>query len=255
MKLFDLAGRVAIVTGGNGGIGLALAQGLASAGAAVAIVGRNPDKGKAAVAALTASGAEAIFIEADVAHEDAVNRMAEVIAARFGGIDILVNNAGIHVAAAASAMSLEEWNADLNVNLTGSFLCSRAVYPHLLKRGGGKIINIASVGAFLGQPYAPNYAASKGGAISLTKALAVEWADQNIQVNAILPGLVLTDMTGPGKTAAPEFDKMVRQRTPAKRWGQPEDFQGVTIFLASQASAFVTGATIVVDGGYSLPLY
>jgi 2-deoxy-D-gluconate 3-dehydrogenase len=129
------------------------------------------------------------------------------------------------------------------------------VYPHLLKRGGGKIINIASVGAFLGQPYAPNYAASKGGAISLTKALAVEWADQNIQVNAILPGLVLTDMTGPGKTAAPEFDKMVRQRTPAKRWGQPEDFQGVTIFLASQASAFVTGATIVVDGGYSLPLY
>jgi 2-deoxy-D-gluconate 3-dehydrogenase len=255
MKLFDLTGRVAIVTGGNGGIGLGLAEGLAEAGATVAITGRNPRKGEEAVATLRALGAQVQFIEADIAHEDAIQRMAETVAERFGGIDILVNNAGIHVGNAASAMTLDEWNADLNVNLTGAFLCSKAVYPYLVARGGGKIINISSVGAFLGQPYAPNYAASKGGAISLTKALAVEWAAQNIQVNAILPGLVLTEMTGPGKKAAPDFDKMVKQRTPAKRWGHPEDFRGVGVFLASDASAFVTGTAIIVDGGYSLPLY
>jgi 2-deoxy-D-gluconate 3-dehydrogenase len=181
--------------------------------------------------------------------------MVETVADRFGGVDILFNNAGLHVANAANVMTGEEWNADVSVNLTGAFLCCQAVYPAMVARGGGKIVNIASVGAFLGQPFAPNYAASKGGVISLTKALAVEWAEQNIQVNAIVPGLVLTEMTGPGKQVAPEFDRMVKARTPAKRWGQPDDFRGVSVFLASEASDFVTGASIVVDGGYSLPLF
>ena len=255
MKLFDLSGRVAIVTGGNGGIGYGIAAGLAEAGAAVAITGRSAGKGEAAAAALCEGGADVLFVASDVADPEANLRMAEAVAARFGRIDILVNNAGLHVANAAAAMTLEQWNADFAVNLTGAFLCCQAVYPHLVARGGGKIVNIASVGAFLGQPFAPNYAASKGGIISMTKALAVEWAKDNIQVNAILPGLVLTDMSGPGRQVPAEFDRMVTARTPAKRWGQPDDFRGIGVFLASDASEFVTGAAIVVDGGYSLPLY
>lgn len=255
MKFFDLSGRVAIVTGGNGGIGYAIAEGLAGAGAAVAITGRNAAKGEAAAEQLRSAGARAIFVESDVADRDSNLRTVESVTGAFGDIAILVNNAGIHVANAADGMTLEQWDADISVNLTGAFLCCQAVYPSMVKRGGGKIINIASVGAFLGQPFAPNYAASKGGIISLTKALAVEWAKDNIQVNAILPGLILTEMTGPGKQVAPEFDRMVKSRTPAKRWGEPEDFQGVAVFLASDASAFVTGTELVVDGGYSLPLY
>jgi 2-deoxy-D-gluconate 3-dehydrogenase len=255
VNLFDLSGRVAIVTGGNGGIGYGIAQGLAEAGAAVAITGRDVAKGEAAAEALRGAGAEALFVPNDVADRASNLRMAETVADRFGGVDILFNNAGLHVANAANVMTGEEWNADVSVNLTGAFLCCQAVHPAMVARGGGKIINIASVGAFLGQPFAPNYAASKGGVISLTKALAVEWAEHNIQVNAIVPGLVLTEMTGPGKQVAPEFDRMVKARTPAKRWGQPDDFRGVSVFLASEASDFVTGATIVVDGGYSLPLF
>ena len=255
MRLFDLTGRVAIVTGGNGGIGLGIACGLAEAGATVAITGRNAAKGAEAVATLKNLGGDAVFIAADVAMKGDCARMAETVAERFGGIDILVNNAGIHVANIAAKMTLEEWDADFKVNLTGAFLCCQAVYPFLVKRGGGKIIAVASVASYLGQPYAANYAATKGGAISLTKALAIEWAGDNIQVNAILPGLVLTEMTGPGAKAAPEFDAMVRARTPAKRWGAPDDYRGVGVFLASSASDFVTGATIVVDGGYSVPLY
>ena len=255
MSLFDLSNRVAIVTGGNGGIGYAIAEGLTRAGAAVAITGRNAAKGNAAAEELRRSGAQALFVESDVADRDSNLRMVESVTNAFGDIAILVNNAGIHVANAADTMTPEQWDADLSVNLTGAFLCCQAVYPSMVRRGGGKIINIASVGAFLGQPFAPNYAASKGGVISLTKALAVEWAKDNIQVNAILPGLVLTEMTGPGKQVALEFDRMVKSRTPAKRWGEPEDFRGVGIFLASEASAFMTGAALVVDGGYSLPLY
>ena len=255
MKLFDLSGRVAVVTGGNGGIGYAMAEGLAQAGAAVAITGRNVEKGEAAAEQLRRAGARALFVESDVADRDSNLRMVENVTSAFGDIAVLVNNAGLHVANAADVMTSQQWDADISVNLTGAFLCCQAVYPSMVRRGGGKIINIASVGAFLGQPFAPNYAASKGGVISLTKALAVEWAKDNIQVNAILPGLILTEMTGPGKQVAAEFDRMVKSRTPARRWGDPEDFQGVAVFLASDASAFVTGAELVVDGGYSLPLY
>lgn len=255
MKLFDLSGRVAVVTGGNGGIGYAMAEGLAQAGAAVAITGRNATKGEAAAEQLRSAGARALFVESDVADRNSNLRMVESVTSALGDIAILVNNAGLHVANASNVMTSEQWDADISVNLTGAFLCCQAVYPSMVRRGGGKIINIASVGAFLGQPFAPNYAASKGGVISLTKALAVEWAKDNIQVNAILPGLILTEMTGPGKQVAPEFDRMVKSRTPVQRWGDPEDFQGVAVFLASDASAFVTGAELVVDGGYSLPLY
>lgn len=255
MNLFDLSGRVAIVTGGNGGIGYSIAEGLAQAGAAVAITGRNAAKGEAAVEQLRRAGAQALFVESDVADRESNLRMVERVTSTFGDIAVLVNNAGLHVANASNVMTSEQWDADISVNLTGAFLCCQAVYPSMVRRGGGKIINIASVGAFLGQPFAPNYAASKGGVVSLTKALAVEWAKDNVQVNSILPGLILTEMTGPGKQVAPEFDRMVKSRTPAKRWGDPEDFKGAAIFLASDASAFVTGAELVVDGGYSLPLY
>ena len=197
MNLFDLSGRVAIVTGGNGGIGYAIAEGLAQAGAAVAITGRNAAKGEAAAEQLRRAGARALFVESDVADKASNLRMVESVTTAFGDIAILVNNAGLHVANSADVMTSEQWDADMSVNLTGAFLCCQAVYPSMVRRGGGKIINIASVGAFLGQPFAPNYAASKGGVISLTKALAVEWAKDNVQVNAILPGLILTEMTGP----------------------------------------------------------
>jgi 2-deoxy-D-gluconate 3-dehydrogenase len=251
-KPFDLSGRVAIVTGGNGGIGLGMARGLAEAGAAVAIVGRNAAKSDAAVAELTQRGGKAISVMADVTDEFAVPAMVERTKKEFGRIDILVNNAGINVRKPPHALSIEEWDSVIKTNLTSVFLCSQAVHAAMKAAGGGKIINIGSMMSIFGASFAPAYAASKGGIVQFTRSCAVAWAADNIQANAILPGWIDTDLT---KRARQEIDGLhdkVLARTPAARWGAMDDFAGIAVFLASAASDFVTGAAIPVDGGFSV---
>jgi len=249
--LFDLAGRSALVTGGNGGIGLGIARGLAKAGAAVAIAGRNAAKTAAAKAELEALGARCEALEADVADPEACRRLVESAAERLGRLDILVNNAGIALGGRPERLALDDWNAVLQTNLTAAFVASQAAHPLMKAAGGGKIINIGSMYAIFGAPYVPAYAASKGAVVQLTKSLAAAWARDNIQVNAILPGWIDTEMTR-GARSAEAFDRAIVERTPAGRWGEAADFEGPAVFLASPASDFVTGALLNVDGGFSI---
>jgi 2-dehydro-3-deoxy-D-gluconate 5-dehydrogenase len=249
---FDLGGKVAVVTGGNGGIGLGMARGLADAGAAVAIVGRNEAKSNAAVADLTQRGAKAISVVADVTDHAAVAAMIDRTKRELGRIDILVNNAGINIRKAPHALAPEEWDSVIKTNLTSAFLCSQAVYPAMKAAGGGKIINIGSMMSIFGASFAPAYAASKGGIVQFTRSCAVAWAADNIQANAVLPGWIDTDLT---KRARAEIDGLhdkVLARTPAARWGLTADFAGIAVFLSSSASDFVTGTAIPVDGGFSI---
>ncbi len=252
MKLFDLTGRVAIVTGGNGGIGRGMALGLGQAGARLAIVGRNAEKNAAAVAALGELGADAIGLEADVTAEADCQGLVERTLTHFGRVDILVNNAGINIRKQPQDYTLAEWHAIVDGNLTSAFLCARAAYPALLKAGGGKIINKASLSAILGIPFAAPYGASKGGIVQLTRSLATAWAKDKIQVNAVLPGWIDTDLTRQARIDVPGLHDRVISRTPAQRWGTPEDFAGIAVFLASSASDYVTGAAIPIDGGYAI---
>ena len=250
-KAFDLSGRVAIVTGGNGGIGLGMAQGLAQAGAAVLIAGRNAAKNAAAVKALQALGAKAAAVRADVTVQAECRALIEAAGAEFGRLDILVNNAGTNIRKQPQEYTLDEWKAVLDTNLTSAFLCSQAAYPAMLKAGGGKIINIGSMLSIFGAAFAGPYGASKGGMVQLTKSLASAWAKDNIQVNAVLPGWIDTELTRAARRDVPGLHERVLARTPAGRWGDPADFSGVAVFLASGAADFVTGAAIPVDGGYS----
>jgi 2-deoxy-D-gluconate 3-dehydrogenase len=251
-KLFDLSGKVAIVTGGNGGIGLGMACGLAEAGADIAIVGRNEAKSNAAVADLKQRGVKAIAVTADVTDKSAVATMVERTVRELCRIDILVNNAGINIRKPPHALDIEEWDSVIKTNLTSAFLCSQAVYPAMKATGGGKIINIGSMMSIFGASFAPAYAASKGGIVQFTRSCAVAWAADNIQANAVLPGWIDTDLT---KRARQEIDGLhdkVLGRTPAARWGAIADFAGIAVFLSSGASDFVTGTAIPVDGGFSV---
>ena len=250
--LFDLHGKVAIVTGGNGGIGLGMAQGLAAAGAAIAIVARNEAKSNDAVADLRQRGAKAISVVTDVTDKAAVAAMIERVAGELGRIDILVNNAGINIRKPPHALELEEWNRVLDTNLTSAFLCSKAAYPAMKAAGGGKIINIGSMMSIFGASFAPAYAASKGGIVQYTRACACAWAADGIQVNAILPGWIDTDLTKRARQEVDGLHSKVLARTPAARWGAIDDFAGIAVFLASAASDFVTGTAIPVDGGFSV---
>jgi 2-dehydro-3-deoxy-D-gluconate 5-dehydrogenase len=245
---FDLTAKVAIVTGGNGGIGFAIAQGLADAGAAIVIAARDADKNARAVAALQQSGAKVLSIPTDVRDEASVQMMVSTAAEAFGQIDILVNNAGINIRKAPQAYTLDEWQQVLDTNLTGVFLCSRAAYPFMNKAGGGKIINIGSMTSIFGSNVSPAYAATKGGIVQFTKSLAIFWAKDNIQVNAILPGWIHTDLTA---SASSERYQFIRSRIPHGRWGEPDELAGAAVFLASRASDYVTGITLPVDGGYT----
>lgn len=252
MKAFDLSGRVALVTGGNGGIGLGMALGLAQAGASVIISGRNADKGEQACRQLRALGGEAVFLPADVTDEHACRSMVDGAARQWGRLDILVNNAGTANRKRPQDYTVEEWRRLLDTNLTSAFVCSQAAYPHLRDAGRAKIINIGSMMSIFGADFAAPYAATKGGIVQLTRALATAWADDHVQVNAILPGWIDTDLTRRGREQIPGLHERVMARTPAGRWGEPGDFAGIAVFLASAASDFVTGTAIPVDGGYSV---
>jgi len=249
-ELFDLKGKVAIVTGGNCGIGFGMARGLAKAGANIVVNGRDEEKSKAAAAELTAIGARAIAVTADVTSKEAVASLMDHVAREFGRIDILVNNVGRNIRKLPQALEIDEWHTVIDANLTSAFLCSKAVYPVMKAGGGGKIINIGSMLSSFGGSFAPAYAASKGGIAQFTRACACAWASDNIQANAILPGWI--DADGTRRARAEGLNERVLARTPAARWGEISDFAGIAVFLASAAADFVTGTAIPVDGGYSI---
>jgi len=251
MTHFDLTGCVAVVTGGNGGIGLGMAKGLAAAGASVVLAARNAEKGKAAAAELAASGTRSAFITLDVADEGSCRAMIEATLARFGRLDILINNAGTSVRKPPESYTAAEWHTVLDTNLTGALFCSQAAYAAMKQAGGGKIINIGSMYSIFGTSYGAAYAASKGALVQLSKSLAIAWAKDHIQVNAVLPGWIDTELTRGARRHVPDLHDRVLDRTPAGRWGIPEDLAGIAVFLAAPASDFVTGAAIPVDGGYS----
>lgn len=249
---FDLTGKVAVVTGGNGGLGLGMAEGLASAGATVAIAARNEAKAKDALERINGLGGRAVFVPIDVADRSSCFAMAQTVVAKLGRIDILVANAGIAISQRAETMEEEIWRQTIDINLGGSMFCAQAVHPHLKAAGGGKIIMLGSMTSIFGAAAAVAYAASKGGVVQLARSLAIAWARDNIQVNAILPGWITTDMVATAKAQNADFDKAIVARTPARRWGEPSDLAGTAIFLSSSASDFVTGTAIPIDGGYSI---
>ena len=252
MSRFDLNGRVAIVTGGNGGIGLAMAKALAEAGAAVVIAGRSVEKNERAVGEIEAAGsAHVISLVADLLLEDSAPRLVRGAVAEFGRLDILVNNAGINIRKRPEDYTLEEWHSVIDSNLTSAFLCAKAAYPELKRNGGGKVISVGSMTTLFGGSHLAPYSASKGGIVQLTRSLAVAWAPDNIQVNAILPGWIDTALTERAREEIPGLNERILARTPAARWGVPVDLGGIAVFLASGGSDFITGAAIPVDGGYS----
>lgn len=250
--MFDLKGRVGLVTGGNGGIGLGFARGLAKAGAAVMVAGRNAGKNEAAVAELKALGAEAASVVVDVTEEASIAAMVAETAKRFGRLDVLVNNAGINIRNRPEVYELADWHQVIATNLTSTMLASKAAHPLLKASGHGRVINNGSMLSIFGLPFHAAYGASKGGVVQLTKSLAVAWAPDGITVNCILPGWIDTDLTRKARTDMPQLNANVMARTPTGRWGSPEDFEGVAAFLGSDASAFITGVAIPVDGGFSV---
>ena len=254
--LFDLKGRVAIVTGGNGGIGLGIARGLASAGANLAIAARNEAKTADAVKGLQDEfGVKAIGVKVDVKEEKQIKDMAKKVLDEFGRIDILVNNAGTNIRKLPQDYVVDEWEEVLDVNLRSAFLCSQAVYPAMKAAGGGKIINIGSMTSIFGAAKVMLYSTSKGGIVQMGRCMANAWAQDNIQVNAILPGFINTDLTRLARKDIPELEERVTTRTPAKRWGEPDDLAGTAVFLASRASDFLTGVALPVDGGFSIAMF
>jgi 2-dehydro-3-deoxy-D-gluconate 5-dehydrogenase len=254
MNLFDLNGKVAVVTGGNGGIGLGMAEGIASLGANIVIAGRDEAKAATALAALRALNVRAEFVATDVTKKAECQALIAQAETLFGRVDILVNNAGSNIAKMPEEVTEDEWRSVIDANLTSAFLCSQAAYHAMRKVGGGKIINIGSMTSLFGVPFAVSYGAAKGGVMQMTRALATAWAKDNVQVNAVLPGWIHTDLTARIRHQRPELYESIRKRTPTDRWGEPRDLSGIAAFLASKASDFVTGTAIPVDGGYSIAM-
>ena len=252
MKLFTLKGKVALVTGGNGGIGLGIARGLAEAGASVMVAGRNREKTDAAVRELQALAPRSGGLDVDITDPKQVATMVADVVSRLGRLDILVNNAGVGIRKRPEEYTLDEYDKIVTTNMTATFLCCQAAYPELKRAGGGKIVNIGSMASIFGHTFALPYAASKGGVVQMTKSLAIAWATDNIQVNCILPGWIETDMTNAARQYLPDLYDRVLARTPAARWGQPADLAGTAVFLASPASDYVTGVSVPVDGGYAV---
>jgi len=247
---FHLDGRLALVTGAGSGIGLAIARGLARAGARVVINGRNIGKLEQAAATLLAEDIDAVTLPFDVTDESAVNAAMTTLARTHGAPEIVVNNAGTNLRQPLDAFTLEQWRALHAANLDGPFLVARAIVPAMKKRGRGKIVNVCSLASDLGRPNIVPYAASKGGLKMLTRALAVELAPFNVQVNGIAPGFFDTEMNAP-LVADAQFSAWVEKRVPAGRWAKPDEIAGAAVFLASAAADFVTGHMLYVDGGFS----
>lgn len=252
--LFDLTGKVAVVTGGNGGIGRGIALGLAEAGAAVAVLGRSEEKNQRVLSELKAIGVLSVAVKVDVTNRAELEPALNKVEGELGGISILVNNAGnVSLSGGVLLETPEAWDNVIETQLNAVFLLSKLAAKSMLSRKRGKIINIGSMYSYFGSGLIPSYSAAKGAIVQLTKSMAIELAPHNIQVNAIAPGWIETDMTAPVRTTAmkPMNDEILA-RTPAGRWGQAEEVAGTAIYLAGRASDFVTGETIRVDGGYAI---
>lgn len=253
-KAFDLTGHVGLVTGGNGGIGLGMARALAQAGASVAIWGTNNDKNEKARAELEALGGKVLALQCDVGDEKAVDDCFAQTVAKLGRVDSCFANAGVSGKGLKSflEMSSEEWDRVMRVNLDGAFYTLRAAARHMVARGGGgSLAGTASLAAIEGAPRSEHYAATKGGLISMIRALAVEFARHGIRANSILPGWIETDMTA-RSIGNEKFSGNVMPRIPMRRWGTGDDFGGIAVYLASSASTYHTGDTFLIDGGYAL---
>jgi 2-deoxy-D-gluconate 3-dehydrogenase len=250
LQAFSLEGQVAVVTGGNGGIGRAIALGLAGAGAQVAIWGRNSEKNAEALAALRAVGPRAVALPVDVADRSQLQPALAAVESDLGPVSIVVNNAAVAAFGGVLDLSPEDWDRVIETDLTACFLLAKYAAQSMVRRQAGKIINLASTYSLFGSAFAPSYSAAKGAIMQLTKSLAIELAPHNIQVNAILPGWIDTDLTGPIKDM-PLYQEILT-RTPAGRFGTPTECAGAAVFLASAAARFVTGTALVVDGGYAI---
>ncbi len=249
-RMFDLSGNVAVITGGNGGIGRGIALGLAEAGAAVAILARNEEKNRAVVAEIEKLGAKAIAIQLDVTKRAGLEPAMAAAERALGPVSILVNNAGISIQRSAMKHDAESWDRVIETNLNSCFFLSQIAARSMMQHKRGKIINIASEYSHFGGAGVISYSTAKGGLVQMTKTMAIEFARYNIQVNAIVPGWIKTDMTAPAQSG-PFYDEIIT-RTPAGRFGEPEEMAGTAIFLASHAADFVTGAIIHADGGFAI---
>jgi 2-deoxy-D-gluconate 3-dehydrogenase len=254
-NMFGLEGKVAIITGGNSGIGKGIARGFAGMGANIVIAARNHQKTAAAGHEIEREfGVQVLGLKIDIADEQQIKQMAAQTLEKFGRIDILVNNAGVNIRKMPQDYQISEWDEVLKTNLRSVFICSQAVYPAMKKAGGGKIINIGSMTSIFGGAKLAPYGASKGAVVQMARSLAAAWAPDNIQVNTILPGWIDTDLTRQARIDLEGLDEKVKSRTPAGRWGAPQDLAGAAVFLASRASDFVTGIALPVDGGFSVSL-
>lgn len=251
IKQFDLSGKTAVITGGSKGLGQAMAAGLASAGAKVMLVNRNTEEGRKAAQALSADyGVTAISFGADITDRVQTEAMAKVALEAFGHIDILINSAGINIRGPIDEVTPGDFNKVMDVNVNGTWLCCRAVVPHMKKRNSGKIINLASTLGLVGVPNRTPYASSKGAVVQMTRALALELAPFSIQVNAICPGPFLTEMNLPIADTA-EGRNFIVGATALGRWAEMREIQGAAIFLASDASSYMVGSMLTVDGGWT----